>query len=287
MARRQHVGNATEFSKLEQGGRLLLSVAMLGLTAACGGDQPLAPTAGPVAGPTAGGAAVTRSGVELLVLVDEAGQARRVLIVRDERDPRVRAVERLGFRTLTSEALAAGGVDASTRAMFAAGEAKGLRVTYRRASATWPSARMSELGAMEIPPTAWHASVSSATLGARNLHEQLAAIETALGNAEDLTNLAIRAACGSVEDNRSEAMPVSVAMAHRFIGADCRAEGRSLLIESAEFILAAGAMIAGLESCGATLGATCLLVPPLQVMYFKEAKEMSDAYDALRKCLST
>lgn len=193
MARRPHVGNATEFSKLEQGGRLLLSVAMLGLSAACGGDQALAPTAGPVAGPTAGGAAVTRSGVELLVLVDEAGQARRVLIVRDERDPRVRAVERLGFRTLTSEALAAGGVDASTRAMFAAGEGKGLPVRYQRTAGVWTQTMDAEVGnraaePMLVPPRASAYGAATAGTIRTTVDSALASLEATMNEvlADDL-----------------------------------------------------------------------------------------------------
>jgi hypothetical protein len=105
---------------------------MLGLTAACGGDQPLAPTAGPVAGPTAGGAAVTRSGVELLVLVDEAGQPHRVLIVRDERDPRVRELARLGYRMLSPREGKGDEVATDTRAIFAAVAAKGVVVSFYR-----------------------------------------------------------------------------------------------------------------------------------------------------------
>ena len=200
MARRPHVGNATEFSKLEQGGRLLLSVAMLGLTAACGGDQPLAPTAGPVAGPTAGGAAVTRSGVELLVLVDEAGQARRVLIVRDERDPRVRAVERLGFRELMSGSAADGGVSATTRQLFAPARTHGMPTRFLRAEY---GERLGH-GAMSVAGMEYAGLPRSALatgLGASNGGEPRAILDSALLSLENNLNAIL--AEGAMADERN------------------------------------------------------------------------------------
>jgi hypothetical protein len=152
---------------------------MLGLTAACGGDQALAPTAGPVAGPTAGGAAVTRSGVELLVLVDEAGQARRVLIVRDERDPRVRAVERLGFRTRTPQGMTAGGVDAATHQLFAAAEAKGLPVRFQQAEGAWTPVMESAIARSLKTPSHGSPGISGSL---QDLTQQ-AAVEQQISNA--------------------------------------------------------------------------------------------------------
>jgi hypothetical protein len=162
---------------------------MLGLTAACGGDQPLAPTAGPVAGPTAGGAAVTRSGVELLVLVDETGQARRVLIVRDERDPRVRAVERLGFRELSAGPTTGDGIAPSTRDLLGTAASRGIPLRYRRSPSAWDAvldvqaqAFMSRQTPFAEGSASIAASNSSPTEPMRLVNQALVSLETELND---------------------------------------------------------------------------------------------------------
>jgi hypothetical protein len=117
-------------------GRLLLGMMALTVAGACASDQAVAPeaTSAP-AGPAA--LAPAAGGAELLVLVDEKGAARRVLIVRGERDPRRREVERLGFRTLTQDAVTRGEVNAATQELFPLEVASGVTVSYRQVAAAW------------------------------------------------------------------------------------------------------------------------------------------------------
>ncbi len=158
----------------------------LTLGAACGGDLAVAPAAVPSPAERTTGAATT-SGAELLVLVDETGAARRVLIVRDERDPRRRQVERLGFRTLTREAMAAGQVDAATRAAFASGEAKGLPVRYQRTDGGWTPALDAQVGDVVAAPRSTTPRAATTT-GVSNASTVRATVDSALASLEATMN---------------------------------------------------------------------------------------------------
>lgn len=227
------------------------------------------------------------SGAELLVLVDETGAGRRGLIARDVRVPRRRELERLGFRVLSRAAVANGAVNESTRELLALGEAEGLPITYLRAASGWTTAMQAHVEAAVVSARPLRANVSREADQATSLEGQIKAIESALLTAEDNVNLALAAACGSPEGNLRDEWPESTRRIRQVSGGDCRAEARTLLNESAEFIVAAGAMIAALEACSVSLGAACILVPPTYVVYHREGMEMYNASLALRNCLGT
>ncbi len=191
--------NDATFWNLERGGLRFLSVVALTLGAACGGDLAVAPAAVPSPAERTTGAATT-SGAELLVLVDETGAARRVLIVRDERDPRRRQVERMGFRTLTREAVAAGQVDAATRELFNQGAGKELPVTFRRSAHDWTPILTAMVADLATTPQiatrlAFAIDGTTSTRGVR------ATVDSVMGSLESTLNAALaddaRAGCNN------------------------------------------------------------------------------------------
>ena len=265
-------------------GRRLLIVVTLAMAAACSSDQGLAPEAVPP--PAAPNPALPASmGAALLVLVDETGTARRVLIVRNQRDPRRQQVERLGFRSFTPAADANGGMDVATRALHDAGEATGLPVTYHRRTDGWTLAVDASLDSTAVAKQTSLVQAAALSEASGGIPEQIAAINASLRDAEDNLNLAVQAVCASASRSPSAGGVDPAVVAPTSEGADCSAEARKSLIETSEFVVAAGAIIVALDACGASLGLACFTVPPLYVVYQKEGGEMVDASTALLNCL--
>jgi hypothetical protein len=222
---------------------------------------------------------------QLLVLVDERGVARRVLIVRDQRDSRSQQIERLGFRSLTSAAVVHGSVDEATRALFAAGEAKGLAVTYLQSSGRWNPTMDAALHAELAPVVRSSAQASFSSREGTDVEARIAEVNAALRVAEDNMNRALDVVCGAYSHGPRAVAGLAAVYAHGDDEGDCDELARAALIESAEFTLAAGALVGALELCGTTLGIGCVLVPAAYVMHQKEGGEMVAASSALLKCL--
>lgn len=277
-------------------GRLLLGMLALTVTGACGSDQAVAPeaTSAP-AGPAA--LAPAAGGAELLVLVDEKGTARRVLIVRGERDPRRREVERLGFRTLSHDAVTNGGVDAVSRGLFAAGETKGIPVRYFQAASVWDQAFDAQVA--EQVATRSAAITASAKLPSAEYPRSIdpigdevdaaavmASIESTMIMVEGILNLAVTSACTSDVAGHQLARDGADRMATDEGAGDCDRQRFDAIEQSLQAAAAGAAVIGSLASCGATMGASCLAIPVLHRWYILEADEAVKAGAALSKCLS-
>ncbi|WP_309669860.1 hypothetical protein, partial [Gemmatimonas sp.] len=192
---------------------------------------------------------------------------------------------RMAGALFQATAVTDGSVNATTRTFLSAAEATGLAVTYLGSSARWSPTLDAALNSALAPKQNSRPQDRFSQKEESSVAEQIAAVEAELEFAESTINLALSAECLSTPREPSVTVgPLSPAAVEDG-GADCSAEQKAALIESSQFVLAAAALVASLEACGATLGLACVLVPPTYVVYVSEGQDMVEASNKLLACM--
>ncbi|WP_353267805.1 hypothetical protein [Gemmatimonas sp.] len=235
--------------------RTVTTVLGLMILSACASERALAPAAALEETPQMDVPRV-KSDAELLVLLDDAGAVRRVMVIGDKQDGRRRMVLSLGFRSLTLTNVANGAVNEEMTSLFSASQEKGLAVTYLRLAGKW-STSLEETLAMELATESDSRAFTRLSAEShQSIVERKAEINAALRKAEENMNVAISVARAGGPAKRAALGGLSVPEAE-LEGEDCTKKAQKAMNESADFILAAGALIAALDACGASMGLTC------------------------------